>query len=149
MVGSVVMAAATAGARLELDGWMGPPQRVEQAVQRSGLGMGTRRTVFVRSLHVIPVHVPLDEGDVVNTQQRIERVMDVFECVGAAEVAHELMAPENRFVPLGRQRPVGMPAQQVTVGVDHLRLDPDPELHAERRDVVDPPRRDDTRWTSR
>ena len=59
--------------------------------------------------------------------------------VGArsGEVEHELVAGEDGFVAVGRQRPVRVGAIEVAVGVDHLRLDPDAELHAETGDVID------------
>ena len=54
-----------------------------------------------------------------------------------AEVEHELVAAEHRLVAGVDERPLGVGAVQVAVGVDHLRLDPDAELHAERLHVVD------------
>ena len=108
------------------------------------------RPVDVGGLHVVAVHVPLDEGDVVVAEQRVEAAEHLGEGVGVGEVEHELVAAEHRLVAGVDQRPVRMGAVEVAVGVDHLRLDPDPELHAERRAPArsaGPDRRDGRRVT--
>ena len=104
-----------------------------QAVQREGLGVGARSSVRAACLDVVAVHVPLDERDVVIAKQRVEVGLDECERVGVAEVEHQLLTAEHRFVPFAGQRPVGVRTEDVAVGVDHLGLDPDPELHAEAR----------------
>jgi hypothetical protein len=133
----VVDATAAARTRLELDRRMTGAQLVEQRVHRERLGVRACGAGRTRSLDVVAVHVPLDVGDVVIAQQCVELAEDVCERVGVGEVEHELVATEHRLVAVGRQRPVGVCPVQVTVGVDHLRLDPDPELHSEAGDVVD------------
>ena len=100
-------------------------------------GRGCRLHLGAAALDVIAVHVPLDVGDVVVAQQRVELTEHVVVRLGAAEVEHELVAAEHGLVALGRQRPLGVGAVQVAVGVDHLRLDPDPEVHAQTANVVD------------
>ena len=59
------------------------------------------------------------------------------ECCAVGEVEDELLPTEHWFVPRCSQRPVRVGAEEGAVGVDHLRLDPDPELHAEPRHVTD------------
>ncbi len=98
---------------------------------------------------MIAVHVPLDVGDVVVREQGVEQTEHVGERLRPTEVEHELVAAEHRLVPIGRERPVGVVAEQVTVRVDHLGLDPDPELHPEPGDVVDQRLSDPSGYTSR
>ena len=66
-------------------------------------------------------------------EQCVEVAEDEVERLAVAEVEHELLAAEHRVVALGDERPVRMRTEHVAVGVDHLRFDPDAELHAERR----------------
>ena len=62
---------------------------------------------------------------------------DVGERVRPTQIEDELVAAEHRLVAIRGQRPVGMGPVQLAVGVDHLGLDPDAELHAEAGDVLD------------
>ena len=55
----------------------------------------------------------------------------------AVEVEHQLVTSEHRLVAIRGQRPFGVCAVEVAVGVHHFGLDPDPELHAKRSDMVD------------
>ena len=79
---------------------------------------------------VVAVHVPLDVGDVVVAEQGVELAEHVLEGAGLGEIEHELVAPEHRLVAVGHERPLGVGAVQVAVRVDHLRFDPDTEVHA-------------------
>jgi hypothetical protein len=133
----VVDPAAAARAALDLDVRMAGAQLVEQPVQRERLRVRPRGAVGTAPLHVIAVHVPLDERDVVIAQQRVEVIEHVCVRTGMGDVQHQLLATEHRVVAGRRQRPLRVRAEQVAVRVDHLRLDPDPELHPERADVVD------------
>jgi len=56
--------------------------------------------------------------------------------IRAAEVEHPLMPYERGLARRPLQRPVRVGAQQVAVGVRHLGLDPDAELHAVGMDEV-------------
>ena len=56
---------------------------------------------------------------------------------GIGEVEDQLVAAEHRFVAGVGERPVGMGPVQVAVRVDHLRLDPDAEFHAEGAHSLD------------
>ncbi len=133
----VVDSAATARTRLELDVGVPTPQFVEQGVQRNRLLVRARGTGCSRTLHVVAVHVPLHVADVVIGEECVELAEHVGERLGARKVEHQLVAPEHRFVSLGGERPVRMRAVQLAVGVDHLRLDPDPELQTQAGDVLD------------
>ena len=62
---------------------------------------------------------------------------DVLPCLGHREVEHLLVAPLGRQRLAGPQHPVGVLPVEVGVDVDHLRLDPDPELQAEPAHVGD------------
>ncbi len=70
------------------------------------------------------------------------------------QVEHLLVAPHGRDPAAGGEDPVRVRAVEVRVGVDHLRLEPQPELHAqlvhavrERREPV--AARRPARWSSR
>ena len=54
-----------------------------------------------------------------------------------AEVEHLLVARRQGCPAAGAEHPVGVGAGEVGVQVDHLRLDPQPELHAEPAHGVD------------
>ena len=70
-------------------------------------------------------------------EERVELAEHVVVRARSGEVEDELVASEDGFVAVGRQRPVRVGAVEVAVGVDHLRFDPDAELHAETGDVID------------
>ena len=68
---------------------------VEQGVDAERLRCTPAAPVDVAA-DVVAVHVPLDVGDVVVAQQRVEVPEQVLEHVGAAEVEHQLVAAEDR-----------------------------------------------------
>ena len=68
--------------------------------------------------------------------------------VGRARSSTSWCRPSDRLVAGGGERPLRMGAVEVAVGVDHLGLDPDAELHAEAADVLDE-RSPDRRGTPR
>ena len=121
---------------LELDAWMRGAQPIEQAVDAERLAM-RHPLDHRRRGDEIAVHVPLDVRDVVVAQQRIEVAEQVLArprvCRGRAPVG----CGRRRRVTIIDERPFGMGAVQVGVRVDHLRLDPDAELHAEPAHVID------------
>ena len=96
--------------------------------------LATRRVAGVLE---VPVVVPLQIGDRIFIEDRVESLLDVGEGIVVAEVEHLLVAGQDRCPPARGHDPVGMGPSQVGVGVDHLRLDPQAELHAEGADVVD------------
>ena len=61
----------------------------------------------------------------------------VREGIGMVQIEHELVARQHRLVSVGGERPLRVSAVQVAVRVDHLRLDPDAELHAQAAHVID------------
>ncbi len=125
------------GTTLDLHVGMGVPEQIEEAIDGERLGMGRGASGGVAARDVHPVHVPFEEGDVVIAQQVIEPIMDRGERVGSGQVEHELVASEHRFVSGSLEHPIGVGAVEVAVGADHLRFDPQSELHAETADVGD------------
>ncbi len=65
--------------------------------------------------------------------QRVQPLEQVRRGVRVGEVEHVLVARGGAAAPLGAEHPVRVRADQVGVEVDHLRLDPQPELHAQAR----------------
>jgi hypothetical protein len=58
--------------------------------------------------------------------------------LGAGDVQHQLVARGEQRPALQLQRPVGVGAEELAVGVDHLRLHPQAELHAQLVDMGEP-----------
>ncbi len=115
-------------------------QLVEQPVERQCLSVhGTAAAPGDAAADVdeVAVVVPLEEGDVVVVEQGHQGVPDVGVGVRVLEVEHLLVSPRRRQLAPAPEQPVRMGAGQVGVLVDHLGLDPQTELHAERADVVD------------
>ncbi len=81
--------------------------------------------------------VPLEVGDLVLGQHRVETFQDVRVGVRVPEVEDLLLPGLQRQPVPAAQDPVRVRAGQVGVGVDHLRFHPQPELQAERADTVD------------
>ena len=125
------------GATLDLHVGMVAAEQIDEAVHGPRLGVGGGAASGVAGRDVHPVHVPLEEVDLVVAQQSIESTVDRGERIGPGQVEHELMPSEHRFVPRRLQGPFGVGAVEVAVGADHLRFDPQAELHAEPADVVD------------
>ena len=135
---------APGGAALDLDPGMRGAQRVEQPVGGQRLRVRRRQPV-VPHLGEVAVLVPLQVGDVVLAEQRVEPVVDVLPRLGVDQVEHLLLAPPRGDAGAGSADPVRVRARQVRVLVDHLRLHPEAELHAprghrldERREAVRP-----------
>src|SRR5258708_1655891 len=83
------------------------------------------------------VVVPLHEFDAaVATPQvpqlRVDRLADVR----SGEVEYQLIAAQRSAATLRVIRPLRMSTIQVAVGVDHLRLHPDTDLHTQLMDSV-------------
>src|SRR5687768_3664156 len=78
------------------------------------------------------VHVPLHEIDRRAPHYGVERVDDVILHLRAAEVENELAAPGGWRAALEMQGPFGVHAVEIGVRIDHLGLDPEPELHPTR-----------------
>ena len=99
--------------------------------------MRARGTGGPAALDERAVVVPLHERDVEIVQHCVQLVAHVCVGVGSREVEHQLVATQHGLVAGGDQRPVGVRPVQVAVGVHHLRLDPQPELHAQSAHVRD------------
>ena len=82
------------------------------------------------------IHVPLDVVDFRRAQDLVDGVVDVIDDFRARKVEHILLAAMRSMAALRVQDPVGMSAVKLTVLVDHLELDPEAELHAERIDAL-------------
>ncbi len=81
----------------------------------------------------IAVVVPLEVGDRVLVEQRVQSFGDVGVGLGVARGREPAAAGRRRQRHPPAQDPVRVRASEVAVGVDHLGLDPEAELHAERR----------------
>ncbi len=126
-------------ARLDLQAWVGGADLVEQAVEGERLVMHPGPvTVDLRAgLDEVAVVVPLDEVDVVFVDERQDVLLDVLVRLGDADVEHLLVARLDRPLAPCRHDPLRVGAGEVGVGVDHLRLEPQTELHAQLAHVVD------------
>ena len=135
-----VDASATGGARLPVDAGMGLAQRVEQRVEAeasAGGPTGAPPSGAAAGLQQVAVVVPLHRVDRVRRQHRADLLEDVVAHLRPGKVEHQLVAMEQRNPVAGGEDPVGVLAEEVGVGVDHLRLEPEPELHAEPVHVLD------------
>ena len=75
--------------------------------------------------------VPLEVGHADLGDQGVEPLEQVRRGLRVGHVEHQLAPPQPRRPVRGHEQPVRVLADQVGVGVDHLRLDPQPELHAQ------------------
>ena len=117
------------------------PQLVEQRVHRQrlvvrGRGAAARAAAGVDD---VAVAVPLDVGDLVLRQQAADPLEQVAADLGPGQVENQLVPLQRRHPVPGGQDPVRVRAVQIGVGVDHLGLDPEPELHAAAAHVLDEP----------
>ena len=106
----------------------------------SGPGLPARPafgTGAVDGVGQVAVVVPLDEVDMVLAHQGVEPLQEIGVSLRVGDVQHLLVPPAVRHPPGGPHNPVWMGASHVRVQVDHLGLEPQPELHAQRTDVVD------------
>ena len=85
----------------------------------------------------VAVVVPLQVRDRVLVEQRVQARGDVGVRLRVREVEHLLLPRGRRQRHPAAQDPVRMLPREVAVGVDHLGLDPQAELHAEVAHVVD------------
>ena len=132
--------AAAAGAGFEVDARVGGAQPVDDRVEAAHVvGPDAFRVAAglrgPARLGERPVHVPLDELDVVLRQQAVQRREHPVRHVGPGQVQHQLVAVLRPGAAGEVVHPVRVRPVEVAVRVHHLRLDPQPEPHAE---VVDP-----------
>ena len=89
-------------------------------------------------LKQVTVVVPLDEVDRVGIEDGRHPLVEEAPDLGPGQIKRLLVPLQLRIaVRSGREQPVGMRAEEIGVGIDHLGLEPDPEAHAEPVDVVD------------
>ena len=125
------------GARLDLQPRMGGLDLVDQPVERQGLIVDAGPAARLGAgVHQVPVVVPLDVADLVLGEDREDRVPDVRVAVRDAEVDHLLVSGLDRQPVAGGHHPLRVCPRGVGVDVDHLRLEPQPELHAETGHLV-------------
>ncbi|GMA32896.1 hypothetical protein GCM10025875_28880 [Litorihabitans aurantiacus] len=132
-----VDAPAARGAGLDLQVGVARPQLVQQPVERQGLvaHAGTAGRGVAR-VHEIAVVVPLEVVDAVLRHEGVQAPGDVPVGVGVGEV-QDLLPARGRGHPVAAGHdPVRVGAGEVGVRADHLRLDPQPHLHAAGADVV-------------
>ncbi len=91
----------------------------------------------VAGLDEVAVVVPLDVVDVVLVEEGEHLALDVRVRAGVGEVEHLLVAGLDGQLFARRGDPLGMLAREVAVEVDHLGLEPQPELHAQLVHAVD------------
>ena len=109
---------------------------IEHAVDRLGLlanGWATK----VRCFGKHSVVIPLDVGDVVFAQDGVHLVEHVGVGARVRKVEHLLVSELWWHAAARLQNPFRMRAVEVAVGVDHLALKPEAELHAARVDGFD------------
>ena len=88
-------------------------------------------------LEQVAVVVPLHEVDRVLGEHGAHPVEQVVADLRAGQVEDELVPLEHRPAGTCAEDPVRVGPEEVGVGVDHLGLEPQPELHAEAADVLD------------
>src|SRR5262249_7726155 len=113
-------------------------QLVQQRVDRDRLlvrGRGARAGAAA-SVDDVPVAVPFDVVDGVFRQQRADPLEQVGGDLWPGQVQDELVPLQRRHPAAGGQDPVWVGPVQIGVRVDHLRLDPQAELHAAGAYVV-------------
>ncbi len=124
---------AAAGAALEEDVREGFRETVEQVIDPEhvpvmDLTLPVFRQIIGVPVRQGPVHVPLHVGDVIVCQQLRKHLEQVVHHFGIGHVQHQLIPPAYRTATRGLQHPVRMCAVEIAVFIDHLRLDPDPEI---------------------
>ena len=114
---------------------MGGTQPCHQRIGGLHLGAVAGRAVGQAGSGEVAVQVPLQIADGVGGQQRADLVEQVVRRGRPGDVEHQLVARGDQRPALQLQCPVGAGAEQVAVGVDHLRLHPQAELHAQPVDM--------------
>ena len=121
--------AAAARAAFDLDLGMRGAQAFQQGVGAAGLRRSAGRGV-------VAVVVPLEVGNLRSGQQGIERTEQIVPHILPPQVEHQLVARGRPLAPVLGKHPVGMHAVELAIGIDHFRLHPEPEFHAEAAHLV-------------
>ena len=77
-----------------------------------------------------------DECDAEFAHERVDPFEQVIAHLGAGEVERQLVARSNGFGTVHPQHPIGIRAAYFAIGIDHFRLEPQAELHAQRADMI-------------
>ena len=77
------------------------------------------------------VHIPLHIIDLGFVQDLRQHLIDIVHYFRSCKIQHALISLLRLAAARGAQNPVRMFTEQVRIGVDHLRLDPQAELHSE------------------
>ncbi len=132
-----VHASAAGGAGLDLDVRVAAAQFVHEPVHGVRLVVDAGAAVgLVPGLDEVAVVVPLEIGDGVGGEEVVQTFQDVPVRLRPGQVQDLLRAGRAGQPAAGGHDPVRVGAGEVGVLVDHLGLDPDPELHAEPGHVV-------------
>ena len=139
-----VDAAAAAGAGLDLQGWEALVERVQESVDGQGLVVdGGRPLASCGGVgDLMPcgqqggVVVPLEVGDIEALHEGGDGLEQVVPGTGGGQVQDPLVAVLGRSAGAVGQDPLRVGAGQLGVDVDHLRLEPQAELHAQGVDVL-------------
>ena len=131
--------ATSPGAGLPHDMRVTLPEIIKERVERHVLCMGRRGPTVGRAawLEEVPVVVPLDVVDRELGQDGGDLVPQVLPHLGIGQVEDQLAAVQQRHPAFRGEDPLGVLPVQSGVGVDHLGLEPEPELQTQAVDVVD------------
>ena len=133
-----VDAAAARGAGLPLHLGEASAESVQQAVVGQGLLVDGRRAAvgLGTGLKQVTVVVPLDVVDAAGLQNLGHGLQHVVEGLGVGQVQDQLIALQLR-VPGGCPHdPLRMVTEGVRIRIDHLRLEPEAELHPQFVDII-------------
>jgi hypothetical protein len=115
---------------------MGCAQPVEEFVHTHSLAVnpGSAKRDGADQVTVV---IPLEVGDVMVAQERVEMAEQIVTHLGATQIEYELVASEHKRVTLIDERPIRMLAIEIGIRVDHFGFDPDPEVHSQPTDMID------------
>ena len=123
---------ATTRARLDLEPRMAPPELGHEPVDREGLKVHGRLAAgLVTGVDKWSVVVPLDEPHAVLADDGGHLLENVAPSLRMGEVEDVLVARSDSWPVVGREQPLRVLTGQSRVVVDHLRFEPEAELHAQ------------------
>jgi len=111
---------------------MGGLDFVNKPVERQRLLMDPWPAVGPSAgINQVTIVIPLDVADLVLGKDVEDRISNIGIALRDSQVDHLLVSRFNRQPVTGGHDPVRMLARGSGVEVDHLRLEPEPKLHAE------------------
>ena len=112
-------------------------QRVQDSVERQNMPLPREgRQAFAYVGHRA-IHVPFQIADRVCVQQAAQHVERESLNLRLSEIEQILVSLRQRFAAVQPMNPIRVRAVQIAVRVDRFRLDPQPEIHAQRVHMVD------------